>query len=236
MTSESGFPWESVWVESRYSRNENRLRKAAMKLGAFKRMGALEGPLGRVLEIGCGNCTFVKIASESGIMLDSFIGVDKSNSALDRAKQNIQDIPNARLIAGDARDLPLSPGSIDTIIALGVLEHIADLDTCLRELARVSAPGARLLISTSNTRSLMYPVRLFRQWVGAWRYGFQRNDSAETLERSLRPFFKVSSVASLHGDRDFVFSTLLDKLIGTVNQQWGRYVLAEAQLKELGDL
>ncbi|MGP8436153.1 class I SAM-dependent methyltransferase [Paraburkholderia fungorum] len=203
-----------------------------MKLDAFRRMGSIECSLGRVLEIGCGNCTFVKIAREIGVAFESFVGIDRSESAIRHARINVADIPDSRLITGDARILPLPSKSVDTIIALGVLEHIEDLDSCLEELARVSAPGCRLIVSTSNTRSMMYLMRLCRQAIGAWRYGFQRNDSDESLSVRLRPQFEVTTTAWLHGDRDFIFSTLLDKLIGLFIPRWGRYVLIEAKLKK----
>lgn len=229
MTMSSKFPWENVWHKNtRYSRDENRLRKAQMKFLAFKELGALERPLGRVLEIGCGNCIFAKIAKESGLIIDSFVGIDKSDSALERAKLNVKFIPNAYLMQGDACRLPLAENSVDTIVALGVLEHVKDLDVCLKELARVAAPGARFLVSTSNTRSMMYAARLLRETVGAWCYGFQRNDSIESLSNHLYPFFRILRARSLHGDRDFIFSTLMDILIGIFNKKWGRYVLAEA--------
>lgn len=234
MEDKMDYPWESVWVRSRYSQEANRFRKARMKFNAFRSLGIFDRPLGRVLEIGCGNCMFIKMVIEREGGVQGYVGVDRSNSAIERAGENMGRMENARLMVGDACNLPLKDGGFDTIIALGVLEHIENIDECLRELKRVAASDARLIISTSNKKSMMYAARLFRQSIGAWRYGFQRNDSVDSLANLLRPNFEVRRSATLHGDRDFIFSTMMDRIIGSVSSGWGRYVLAEAEIKNRG--
>ena len=43
--------------------------------------------------------------------------------------------------------LPCANASFDLVCALDILEHVADDDSAMAELARVAAPGASLLIS-----------------------------------------------------------------------------------------
>ena len=45
------------------------------------------------------------------------------------------------------KPLPFAGGTFDLAVALDVLEHVADDEAALRELARVVAPGGRLLVT-----------------------------------------------------------------------------------------
>jgi ubiquinone/menaquinone biosynthesis C-methylase UbiE len=220
--------WEPVWKKGRYSTDANRESKARIKLEAFQSMNSLQRHLGRVVEIGCGNSSFLKAALSSGVGISSYVGIDRSPTAIQRATANLAGASNTQFILADARALPLPNKSADTILSLGVIEHIEDVNVCLSELHRVAAPNAKILLVTSNTFSSMYLTRLIRQTVGAWEYGFQRNDSVESLRKLLNPWFSVRSMRTLHGESDFIFSTLIDRALGVVNPIFGRYVLCEA--------
>ena len=49
-------------------------------------------------------------------------------------------------VRGLATGLPVRDSSVDAAIACLLLEHVADLDSALAELARVLRPGGRLLV------------------------------------------------------------------------------------------
>ena len=52
------------------------------------------------------------------------------------------------VVSGSLDDpLPFDGGAFDLAVALDVLEHVADDEAALRELARVVAPGGRLLVT-----------------------------------------------------------------------------------------
>ena len=53
-------------------------------------------------------------------------------------------------IAADATALPFAPGSFRTIVSNSVLEHIPDMESALREITRVLAPGGRLCFTTPS--------------------------------------------------------------------------------------
>jgi ubiquinone/menaquinone biosynthesis C-methylase UbiE len=55
----------------------------------------------------------------------------------------------------DARALPFSDASFDAVICVGVLQHIPDYQTALRELLRVLKPQGVLLLDTLNAESLV---------------------------------------------------------------------------------
>lgn len=222
------YAWEKIWSKGRYSTDAARLLKARRKYAAFEAIGAIPKNFGNIVEIGCGNSAFIKLAAEKGRQFESYLGIDKSPTALVRARANTTEFENFTFVNGDAVDIPATTGSIDTIIALGVLEHVEHVEKYVQELRRIAAPGARLLISTSNTKSAMYGARRIREQLGAWPYGFQRNDSVTSLSSLLKPNFEIKSLTTLHGDKDFIFSTAIDMAIGLISPMWGRYILCEA--------
>lgn len=63
----------------------------------------------------------------------------------------------------DAHDLPFPPCSFDLVIAIAVLEHVADPQRCAGEIARVLAPGGHV-----------YAVTPFLQPVHMGAYDFTR--------------------------------------------------------------
>lgn len=54
--------------------------------------------------------------------------------------------PGLRFARGDGRRLPIRDGSVDVVLLVEVLHHVADADAILRESARVLRPGGRILI------------------------------------------------------------------------------------------
>ena len=52
-----------------------------------------------------------------------------------------------RLRFGDVTGLPFAAASMDAVLSLDVLEHVADHGAALREFARVLRPGGQLLLS-----------------------------------------------------------------------------------------
>lgn len=93
----------------------------------------------RVVDIGCG----------TGVMLREFppgwglvSGCDYSQAALEFSRQRgLKD-----LLRCDATRLPIATGSIDLVLALDVVEHLADDEGCLGEIARVCRPGGHVLL------------------------------------------------------------------------------------------
>ncbi len=55
-----------------------------------------------------------------------------------------------RYFCGDASRMPLHSGSLGLVVALEVLEHLADQEGLVREIARVCSPEGVALISTPN--------------------------------------------------------------------------------------
>ena len=58
-----------------------------------------------------------------------------------------------RLAYGDALQLPYADDAFDVVMANHSLYHVADVDSCLREIKRVLKPDGRLLASTDSLQT-----------------------------------------------------------------------------------
>jgi ubiquinone/menaquinone biosynthesis C-methylase UbiE len=78
------------------------------------------------------------------------IGLDLSLAMLSRAAYHVNrwGLDNVLLIRGDAHHLPFADGTLLKVNCSGGFHQFPDLPQALREIARVSAPGAVLTAST----------------------------------------------------------------------------------------
>jgi ubiquinone/menaquinone biosynthesis C-methylase UbiE len=131
----------------------------------------LTGP-GRLLEIGCGvGAELATIAARWP--RPDLIGLDRSAEHLAAAKDYL--LPLARagrawLLRGDAYALPFRDGSLDTVITVWMLEHVAGPDRVLAEALRTLAPGGRLVCTEVDNGSFAFDpaVPAIRDWWDAF--------------------------------------------------------------------
>lgn len=86
-------------------------------------------------------------------------GVDISSTVIETAHRRYPDL-EAR--AGDVRDLPHADGTFDAVISNSTLDHFAsaaDIETALRELRRVLAPGGILVVTLDNPGNPLVSLR-----------------------------------------------------------------------------
>src|SRR5688572_20018329 len=109
----------------------------------------------RVLEVGCG----------AGHVLARFdsherVGLDLSETMLGRARNRLG--ANVRLVRGSAEQLPFANGSFAVVLCTEVLEHTQHPDVVIRELMRVAAPDARVVVSIPNEGNIDRAKRVLR--------------------------------------------------------------------------
>lgn len=99
-------------------------------------------PGGRLLDLGCAAGFFLEAAAERYAVT----GVEISEYASRHAREEL----GHRVFTGVIFDAPLEDEEFDVVTMWDVVEHLADPDAVLREVARVTRPGGLLAVSTGN--------------------------------------------------------------------------------------
>jgi SAM-dependent methyltransferase len=97
-------------------------------------------PGDRVLDIGCGAGSFLRMAADRGATV---CGFDASESLLGLARKKV---PGADLRIGDMESLPYADDSFDLVTGFNSFFYAADMTAALREAGRVAKPGAPVVI------------------------------------------------------------------------------------------
>lgn len=92
-----------------------------------------------------------------------------------------------RSAISDVRQVPFADGSFDAIYSMGTVEHFAETEASVRELARVLKPGGRLILGVPNRHDPF--LRPAMVWVlsrlGLYGYGFEKSFSRRALRLML---------------------------------------------------
>ncbi len=99
----------------------------------------------RVLDLGCGEGQIARLACDKRAEL--VVGIDGSAAQIEEA---VRRAGGPLYLLGRAERLPFPASAFDAVITCLVLEHLADLDAALDEVARVLAPGGRFLLFTNH--------------------------------------------------------------------------------------
>jgi O-antigen biosynthesis protein len=106
----------------------------------------LPRPLGRVLDVGCGEGGTAAGLRAAGAT--EIVGAEVVESAAARAREALD-----RVHVGRVEDvLGEVDGPFDTVLCLDVLEHLVDPRSVLEELRGLAAPRAALQVSVPNAR------------------------------------------------------------------------------------
>jgi demethylmenaquinone methyltransferase/2-methoxy-6-polyprenyl-1,4-benzoquinol methylase len=94
----------------------------------------------RVLDLGAGTGVSTEELATSGA---DAVGVDISLGMLAAGRRAR---PGVSLLGGDALALPFADASFDAVTISFALRNVVDPDAALREMARVTRPGGRLVV------------------------------------------------------------------------------------------
>ncbi|WP_405791901.1 class I SAM-dependent methyltransferase [Streptomyces sp. NBC_01506] len=98
-----------------------------------------------VLDAGCGTGRALTALRKAVGSRGTVLGADLTPEMLAAAVRGGRDAVGTLLLADVAR-LPLRPRSLDAVFAAGLIAHLPEPATNLRELARVVRPGGRLAL------------------------------------------------------------------------------------------
>ncbi|MHB9856944.1 methyltransferase domain-containing protein [Streptomyces sp. YIM S03343] len=117
---------------------------------AVSAMGLRRGQ--RALDVGCGSGRALPAlraeVGEEGVVLGADLTPAMLTAAVSEGRAGL-----AGLLVADACRLPLPSGTMDGIFSAGLINHVPDPPTALREWARVTAPGGVLLLFHPSGRA-----------------------------------------------------------------------------------
>jgi demethylmenaquinone methyltransferase/2-methoxy-6-polyprenyl-1,4-benzoquinol methylase len=119
-------------------------------------------PSERVLEIGCGPGTGLKLMAETTPGIDTTVGLDLSHKMLLQSQRK-QISPQPNYIQGDGTHLPLAGDTFDAVFSAFTLELFGeeDIHVVLDECRRVLKPDGRMgIVSLAGTPRTL-SVRLY---------------------------------------------------------------------------
>jgi SAM-dependent methyltransferase len=112
----------------------------------------------RVLDVGAGTGELAALAADRGATVTA-VDPDPGMRAIAARRA-----PAARLLGAGLPDLPFADGGYDAVLASFVVNHLPDPRSGVRELARVAAPGGRVVAtiwpSGQNVQSLLWAAVL----------------------------------------------------------------------------
>jgi ubiquinone/menaquinone biosynthesis C-methylase UbiE len=127
---------ERVWVNSPVRRWVQRREARYFK----KLLAQPEG--GRFLEIGCGNGFGARLIAETfAPALIAASDIDPKMLRLARRKTAVLGLMKTQVLAADAQRLPCREESFDGVFNFGIVHHLEDWQSGIREVARVLKPG-----------------------------------------------------------------------------------------------
>jgi SAM-dependent methyltransferase len=142
----------------------------------------------RVLDVGCGRGNVAElVAKETGATV---VGVDQSERMVELTRSR-----GVEAIVGDVRRLPFDEASFDCALAAWMLFHVVEVDDALAELARVLAPGGRLVAATNGEGNMLE----LRELVGApgTDYSFSADNGEDQLRRHFRRIERRDAVGTI---------------------------------------
>ena len=96
-------------------------------------------------DLGCGTG---QVSAALAPFVARVIAVDASAAMLQAARKRLHDVDNVDLRRGELEALPIDDGRLDAATLMLVLHHVPEPGAALAEVARVLAPGGRVLSST----------------------------------------------------------------------------------------
>lgn len=137
-----------------------------IRLGA---LGALVDPRVKVLDIGTGTGAMLPVF---GAVARLTVALDNSEAMLARAEAlcRREGLDSVSLCNADVAALPFADGAFDAVNCSMVLHHVASPRAALAEMARVTRPGGRVMVTAfcSHDQGWMRE-ELAHRWLGFTR-------------------------------------------------------------------
>jgi 2-polyprenyl-3-methyl-5-hydroxy-6-metoxy-1,4-benzoquinol methylase len=125
-------------------------------------------PVKSLLDAGCGDGRYLASLRRLGPVPDRVVGVDIAESILATAARAAEQAELAvELERANLEHLPFADSEFELVVCFQAIEHLLEPALGIRELARVLAPGGRIVLTTDNSRRLFTSVLNAPRWTAA---------------------------------------------------------------------
>jgi ubiquinone/menaquinone biosynthesis C-methylase UbiE len=143
----------------------------------------------RLLDVGCGTGAAVREAAPRVVRA---VGLDLSPGMIEEAKRLAQGLASAEFQVGDAEALPFAGGEFTAVLCTTSIHHYPNPGRAIGEMARVLAPGGRLVIGDANRDR--FSMRLLDRFCRRFQASHVRILSSAELEHLLAEAGLVGTV------------------------------------------
>lgn len=225
MTMQYEYVWEDIWQKDSYSKPAERVKRAVQRAALIQTLLRGNKNLGEVIELGCGDGSLSHVlSSQHNWRISRYVGIDRSHTAITRATLRHQSSDTHTFFQADVSQIDLPKASADTVIACGLLEHLPEIQQTLKTIHSACRADSKVILTMSNTMSMMYVHRKIKEASGLWPYGYQKNYTPTELTSLLSELFAVDQITVTHGDWDFPLVAAIDRLTNFFQPNIGRYV------------
>ena len=136
----------------------------------------------RALDVGCGTGIYTRWLTDLGLVVT---GIDRDPVMLAAARRKV---PSAEFQHADAHRLPFADAAFDLVLAVTVMCFVERpmRPGVVRELARVTRPGGRVVIGELSPYSLWALGRRVSAWRGSPMWRAAHFTSGRELRRLMR--------------------------------------------------
>src|SRR5436190_789989 len=151
--------------------------KALADTGWIAALAAFAEPDWTVGDLGCGTG---QVSAALAPFVGHVVAVDASAAMLQAAKKRLHAFDNVDLRRGELESLPIDDARLDAATMMLVLHHVPEPERALAEVARVLAPGGRLIL----VDMLPHDRENYRQQMGHVWLGFSEDHIRRLLGES----------------------------------------------------
>jgi len=181
-----------------------------------------------IVDVGCGGGLLCEPMARLGAAVT---GVDASGEAISVAHEHGREHGLEIEYRNDAAATLVSEGAhFDVVLALEIVEHVADIPAFLSDVAALAKPGALVFLSTLNRTAKSYALAIgaaeyVLRWLPRGTHDWNKFPTPNELEAAL-----VSAGLTVVDDTGFSYAALRDRWSRTKDMSVNYALVAEKPL------